>query len=109
MAVSGWQTGKIRIELDSPGIRELLLSDEVGEELERRGDAVSAAADQSYAAYPVGARDRDGLDGQPLTTSVHRTPGSKRERVTVVADHPSARNIEVKHRVLGTAMDAARG
>jgi hypothetical protein len=105
----GWQTGKIRVELDVAGVRELLLSDEVGDELARRGRDVAAAADQRYAEIEVGARDAGQPGRQHITTEVHRGEGKNRSRVRVVADHPAAQRVEAAHRVLGQSMDAARG
>lgn len=103
-----WKTGKIVIELDKAGVRELLLSDGVGDEIERRGEEVAAAARQRYAALPVGSRDKDSGGATRVPVVVHRGKGRNRSRVNVVGDHPAAQPIEAAHRVLGQAIDAAR-
>jgi hypothetical protein len=105
---AGWQTGKVRIELNTEGIRELLLSERVSEELEVMGNRVSAAADARYAAIEVGARDVAGVPGH-ITTKVIVGRGERRARIRVVAEHPAARAVEARDRVLGQAMDAANG
>jgi hypothetical protein len=109
-----WKTGKVRIDLNGEGIRELLVSDGVSREIEARAERVSGAANTRYDAIGVGQRDAgaEGVasssDPTNITTSVHMGAGKTRARARVVADHPAARAIEAKHRVLGQSMDAAK-
>ena len=112
-----WRTGKVRIDLNGEGIRELLISDGVSSEIEGRAEKVSENANTRYAAIGVGVRDAKGDDpvdssdseeSTNISTSVHMGTGKTRARARVVADHPAARAVEAKHRVLGQSMDAAR-
>lgn len=103
----GWQTGAIRIELNTEGVRELLRSEPVALDIERRADAVAVAANGRYDAIEVGARDVKGAKA-PIVAVVHMGLGKNRARGRVVAEHPAALNVESRHRVLGASMDAAR-
>lgn len=107
---SGWQTGSVRIELNGPGIRELLLSDEVAADIERRADTVAAQANSRYESIRVGGRDAGahaGEEGEHIKARVDMGKGKNRARARVVADHPAARNVEARDRVLGHSIDAA--
>ena len=106
-----WQTGEIRIELNRAGIRELLLSPGVAEDIEARAGRVAEAANHRYEQIDVGARDA----GQTVPDSPARIKakvvmgkGKNRARARVVAEHPAARAVEAHHRVLGQSTDAAR-
>lgn len=104
-----WKTGKVRIDLNGEGIRELLVSDGVSSEIQGRAERVSEAANTRYGAIAVGQRDAGAPpESVEITTSVHMGTGKTRARARVVADHPASRAVEAKHRVLGQSMDAAR-
>lgn len=107
-----WKTGRVRIELNGEGIRELLLSNEVAADLKRRGDAVKAAAEGRYAELPVGARDKGQPDGvketEIIPVTVTEPSRTNRAAVVISGDHPAAQAVESKHRVLGQSIDAAR-
>jgi hypothetical protein len=103
----GLKTGSIRVELNSAGIRDLLRSDEVAADIERRAHNVSDAADAAYAMIPVGGRDK-GDAPTHITTEVVTGASATRVHARVVAQHPAALAVEVRHRILGRAMDAAR-
>lgn len=105
-----WKTGTIRLELNGPGIRELLLSDGVAADIHDRADRVAAAANQRYETIDVGARDSGQPPGETthIKAKVEKGAGKNRARARVVAEHPAARAVEAKHRVLGQSMDAAR-
>lgn len=109
MAADGWQTGTIRIELNGPGIRELLLSEGVASDIERRSDAVTRAANARYAEIPVGPRDKGAEKGTTahIEAKTIMGLGANRARGRVVAEHPAARAVEATHRVLGSSVDAA--
>ena len=80
--------GKIRIELNDAGIKELLRSAEVGTELQARAEAIAGAAGDGHVAEVWQGHDR-----------VH---GSAR---TVT---PEAARSEAEDRTLTRAIDAAR-
>lgn len=105
-----WKTGAIRLELNGPGIRELLKSDGVAADIHERAERVATAANERYAAIDVGARDKGQSGGGEthIKATVDKTPGKNRARARVVADHPAARAVEARHRVLGQSTDAAR-
>jgi hypothetical protein len=90
------------LKVDPDGLRELLTSREVAEDLDRRGQAVAAAARHQGVTV-------EGEPGKvPLPIVVHTETTGSRARTTVVADHPSGLAVEAKHRLLGGALDAAR-
>lgn len=103
------QTGRVKIEHNPEGIRELLQSDPVAEEIERRAELVRQAAQERYDAIAVGARDKGEKPGDPVEVTVTMVEGTHRARARVAADHPAAAAIEAKHRPLGQSIDAARG
>jgi hypothetical protein len=90
--------GKARIELDHPGIGEMLKSSDVRAELTRRAtrmlDAARASAPVDTGAYKAG------LHLQQDTTD--------RAVVRVVADDAKSAIIEARQRILGSAIDAGR-
>lgn len=104
-----WQTGRIKIDLNGDGIREMLRSDGVQDVLDGVADRVADAANQRYGALAVGAR-KAGEAGDTTIKAERRSPGKSatRGRSRVVADHPAALNVEAKHRVLGSSVDAGR-
>ncbi|MFF1820393.1 hypothetical protein ACFVWG_24015 [Kribbella sp. NPDC058245] len=92
----------IRIELNRAGVGELLKSEAVQQMLNRKAEAVAAAA-RSRAPMV------DGDPGKiPLPIETRADPTPTRARAIVEADHPAALAIEAKHRLLGGALDAAR-
>jgi hypothetical protein len=102
-------TGSVRLELNSPGIREMLKSDDVANDIERRAQAVAAAARARYDSISVGEREAGQGGGEHhIPVSVHMGSGTTRARARIVADHPAALHVEAKHRVLGHSIDAAR-
>jgi hypothetical protein len=106
-----WKTGEIRLELNRAGVRDLLLSPEVAVDIERRAGQVTEQANRRYAEIDVGARDAGQTEpGSPARVKAKTVmgKGKNRTRARVVAEHPAARAIEAKHRVLGQSMDAAR-
>jgi hypothetical protein len=92
---------KVTIKLNSDGVRELLTSEGVQAECMRRAELMAAAARGRMPA-PEGPPT-------PIPVVVKAARGRKRARALVVIDHPAGLGMEVKHRVLGSAVDAARG
>lgn len=90
--------GSVRIELNGPGIRELLRSEGVQAMLMERGGKVAKAVES--LALKVG-------DDEPLPVAVVSGRG-RRARANVVVDHPAALAVEAKHRALVGSLDAAR-
>lgn len=78
-----------RVKINRRGVRELLRSDRVLRELQRRARLVAAAAG----------------DGHRIDSQV----GKNRARAAVITDTTAARKAEAKNRNLTRAMDAARG
>lgn len=78
----------VRIELDSQGIEQLLRSQEVGQDLQRRADAVAAAAGEGVRARVYQGRDR--------------------VRAQVWTATAAAKKAEAEDRTLLKALDAAR-
>jgi hypothetical protein len=102
-------TGSVEITLNSDGIRERLKSDGVANDIERRAQAVAAAARERYARIAVGPREAgEGPGPHHIPVEVHMGEGPTRARARIVADHPAALVVEMKHRVLGQSIDAAR-
>jgi hypothetical protein len=79
----------VRIVLNSPGIRQLLRSDEVEADLKRRADAVAQAAGDGHAASSA--------------------KGSNRARASVVTETFDAIRSESENHTLTAALDAGRG
>jgi hypothetical protein len=103
------KTGPVRIELNGPGIREALKSEEVASDIERRANAVAEVARARYDAISVGEREAGQGGGEHhIPVTVHMGSGATRARARIVADHPAALHVEAKHRVLGHSIDAAR-
>ncbi|MFG3311871.1 hypothetical protein [Streptomyces sp. KR2] len=88
---------RVRVEINYDGIGQLARSSGVRADLERRAQAVRAAA---QAAAP---RMQEGRIEIEASTRV----GRDRARGIVVAQHPGVLHAEAKHRFLGGAMDAA--
>lgn len=78
---------------DRAGIRELLKSPEIKADLKARAERVAAAA-RSNTDMPI---------------EVEEASGSIRARYHVIAKHPKAKAEEAKTRLLGRAIDSARG
>lgn len=83
------------------GIKQVRSSKEVDQDLERRGHAVASAAESHYAALGEDIRVEVVQEGSDTK--------APRARVAVIARSPKALRFEVKHRVLGGALGAARG
>lgn len=92
----------IRIELNRAGVGELLKSEPVQQMLNRKTEAVAAAA-RSRAPMVDGDPGRT-----PLPIEARSAPTSTRARAIVEADHPAALAAEAKHRLLAGSLDAAR-
>ena len=80
---------KIRVELNSAGIDQLLKSPEVMAELQRRAGRVAAAAGEGFEAETYIGRDR--------------------ARAVVRSTTAKAARAEAQDRALTRALDAARG
>lgn len=104
-----WQTGRIKIDLNGDGIREMLKSAEVQDMLDGSADRIADAANAKYNALTVGAR-KPGERADTTIRAERRSPAktATRGRSRVVADHPAALAVEGKHRVLGSSTDAGR-
>lgn len=91
---------RVRVKLITRGVRELLKSPETAEEMLRRARKV---ADQAKANAPVVS----GTYRASIYAETHQGPS----RVTGRAGAGVAYSdqIEARHRVLGRAIDAARG
>jgi hypothetical protein len=85
------------------GIKALRVSSEVDQMLERRARPVADAARAMYQALTLGMADVD-VDVVQQGSDT-RAP---RARVAVIARSPWAIQMEAKHRVLGSALDAGR-
>ena len=96
-------TATTRFAFNTAGLRELLTSREVAADLDRRGQAVAAAA-RSQGVMVEG--EEPGNIALPI--EVHTDTTGPRARTTVVAAHPAGLAVEAKHRLLGGALDAAR-
>lgn len=84
--------GTFRIKVLNAGIGELLRSEGVQANLAARAERVAAAA-RGETTMPILVENKTGV----------------RARYRVVADAPEAKLIEAKTRLLGRALDAARG
>lgn len=78
----------VRMRLNRAGIRALLRSDEIADDLERRGRQIAAAAGPGH--------------------EVERWAGRNRARITVRTATADARADEAEHRTLSRAFDAGR-
>jgi hypothetical protein len=100
------RVSSVRIELNREGIRELLTDPDTQQMLNRLAEQVADAA--ASRAPLVG----EGLDnsgpGEILPINVVSAGGHSRARALVIADHWAGVAVEAKHRLLGTALDAAR-
>jgi hypothetical protein len=96
---------QFKVDLDHTGMRELLRSPGVQDEMHRRAEKVAAAARH---IAPVGPDSRTGDVGTYRDSiDVEDDPNSGRARAKVVARDWKAHIIEAEHRVLGRALDAA--
>lgn len=91
---------RFRVTLKSRGMLDLLKSRAVEKDMEARADRVAAQA-RSQAPVLTGAY-RDSIEAE---SQEHRTRVVGR----VVATVDYAQSVEARHRVLGRAIDAARG
>lgn len=90
------------LKLNGRGIRDLLRSQEVRRDLERRAER--AAGRVRSAGIMVNGEP--GTD--PLPVSVTSDIGPGRARAQVAITHPAGMAVEAKHRILGSSVDAAR-
>lgn len=90
------------VEVNGAGIRELLTSTEVRNDIERRANAVARAA----RGAGIMVEGEPGDLPLPITVAVRRGPN--RAGATVAIAHPSGLAVEAKHGLLGRALDAAR-
>lgn len=90
--------GRVVIQMKSGGIRELLNSSEVRDELTRRAERVLAKAFSD--APEVTGNYKRSLHIEQATTS--------RAVVRVVADAPHSHLVEANHGVLSRALDVGR-
>jgi hypothetical protein len=91
----------IRYESSRSGMRELAKSRAVDAILEGRARSVAQVAQSAYDSHPPhqGAFHVEVLQDQS---------DSDRARVAVLARHPAALAYEADHRILGSAISAAR-
>lgn len=90
---------RIRIQVNYEGIRELLRSPEIEQDLGRRIERVKASAESSGVK----------VDGEPVPIVTDTSVGSVRARAYARIDHPASMAIEARHGVLTRALDAAGG
>lgn len=81
---------RVKIELNTAGVRALLKSEAVLQDLVRRGEAIASSA-----------------GGSPDFT-VNASIGRNRARVHVVTETPRGRRLEARDRTLTRAIDAGR-
>ena len=81
--------GDVKVELNKAGVRKLLQSADVQQDLERRGRAIKQA----------------GGVGVEMSSEVQRN----RAKVTVYTDTPEAMENEATNRTLTRALDSGRG
>lgn len=93
-----------RFRLQSAGARALLKSTGVRADLQRRASAVAAVAEPQLVAATAHIHVTD-----PVLVVADTYIGDNRAGATVIAIHPASLRIEREHRVLGGALDAARG
>lgn len=93
----------VRVEISRKGIRELLRSPQVAADLTSRGHRVAAA---TRAGAPRGTPEEPNYR-EEIQVRSDRT--RTRARTRVYAGVPYALKVESKYRVLGRALDAARG
>jgi len=93
-----------RFRLNSRGAKALLRSDGVRAEFQRRADAVKAVAEPQWQAATA-----DTGTAEPVRVIADTYSGSGRAGATVIAIHPASLRIEQDQRILGGAIDAARG
>lgn len=92
---------RVRIEQDYGGIGQLLKSAEVRAMISERGSAIARAAE----ARGITVNN----DSESLPVTQVDGIGGSRAYTLVILDHPAGAAVEAKHRVLGTALGAARG
>lgn len=88
---------RVRVVLNSAGMRALLRSRKVRDDLLERAARVAAAAEAA------GVQPHEGDVDYRAKASM----GASRARALVIADHPGALGQEEKYRILGSAIDAA--
>lgn len=88
---------KVQIKLNSAGVRQVLRSDGVRQELLRRANSIAAAARARAPMYR----------GQQMEVETDSFTGSSRARATVFS--PGGAAAEAEHRYLGGSLEAGRG
>lgn len=94
----------IRFEPNDAGVAELLNSAGVHADINRRGEAMRAAAESAASGILV-----EGEPGDEPVSVEGEMGGDSRARYTLAITHPSGLAVEAKHRILGGALDAAGG
>jgi hypothetical protein len=92
----------IRYESSRRGLRELAKSRGVDAMLEGRARSVAQVAQAAYDSHPP-------HEGRFEVEVLQDQSDSDRARVAVLARHPAALAYEGQHRILGSAISAARG
>jgi hypothetical protein len=92
----------IRYESSRRGMRELAKSRGIDQMLEGRGRSVAQVAQAAYDSHPP-------HEGRFAVEVLQDQSDSDRARVAVLARHPAALLYEDHHRILGSAISAARG
>lgn len=92
---------RVRFEHSSAGFVGVMKSEGVEADLQRRADAVRAAAAPLFAGESV--------SGTPVEVIADTYVGQARAGATIIAIHPRSLEIEQRRRILGGAIDAAGG
>ncbi|MBB4935649.1 hypothetical protein F4561_006558 [Lipingzhangella halophila] len=92
---------RVRFRHSSSGYQAVMKGEGVESDLQRRADAVRGVAAPQFAArYHY---------GDPPEVIADTYIGQSRAGATIIAVHPESLAIERRHRILGGAIDAARG
>jgi hypothetical protein len=90
----------VRVRIITRGVREMLKAPDTAAEMKRRAQKV---ADQAKGAAPVVS----GAYRASIEAETHEGPTRVTGRAIATVDY--AQSVEARHRVLGRAIDAARG
>lgn len=91
----------IRYQPSGRGMRELAKSRDIDQMLEGRAHQVAEVAQSAYDSHPP-------HEGRFEVEVLQDQSDSDRARVAVLARHPAALAYEAHHRILGSAISAAR-
>lgn len=94
---------RVRIKLNRRGVGQVLRSADMQSMLAEKAEAVAEAV----RAAGIRVEDVPGDVPLPVTTNV--TGRGVRARAYVNLDHPSGLEVEAKHGILTSSIDAARG